>query len=236
MEILGAPQLLQGSLGAGGAPWMPGKPLGCWGSSLDAGGPVDAAGFCGSAGTGRSWIPGNPRLLEALGCRGSLAAGGAEPQPLCALTRMSGCFGVRRQVPHPSPAAGGGSISPRHPVPDAARGGWCLVVSSSPHVPAAPRGQSQHRRAMAGGKGLSAWALLASLAVASWGVRGESAGVGSAAGHCPWCLDMPGECWERAPRLAEAFHQGRFGMFWGKRNQCNRDRGACFAQSVFGTA
>lgn len=174
----------------------------CFGSSTDAWGPVDAAGFSGCAGTQRSLTPGGPWLLEALGCRGSVAAGG----PPC-LHRAS----------HPSPAAGGGRISPRHPVPDAVPGGWCLVVSSSPSPrPARERGQSQHRRAMARGKVLSAWALLASLAVASWGVRGESAGVGS--------------CREGAPGLVRFSTREGLECRWGKRNQCNKDGGACFAQ------
>ncbi|RLV93723.1 hypothetical protein DV515_00013347 [Chloebia gouldiae] len=50
-------------------------------------------------------------------------------------------------------------------------GGRCLVASSSRHV--LERGQSHQRRAMPGGMALSAWALLASLAATSWGVRGQ---------------------------------------------------------------
>lgn len=98
--------------------------------------------------------------------------------------------GVRRQAPSPHPSLPGeGGSAPRircltQPGREVPRGDSC------PHV--LERGQSHQGRAMPGGKALSAWALLASLALASWGVRGESGGVGSAAGHSPWSLDVLG--------------------------------------------
>lgn len=98
--------------------------------------------------------------------------------------------GVRRQAPSPQPSMPGeGGSAPRircltQPGREVPRGDSC------PHV--LERGQSHQGRAMPGGKALSAWALLASLALASWEVRGESGGVRSVAGHSPWSLDVLG--------------------------------------------
>lgn len=96
--------------------------------------------------------------------------------------------------------------------------------SSACPRPVTQRGQSQHRRAMARGQLLSAWALLASLAMASWGVRGESTPVGSVAGHSPWSLDVLGGC------LVRFSTRERFGMLVGKKEWVQQGCGSCFAQ------
>nr|XP_002189610.6 T-cell surface glycoprotein CD3 gamma chain [Taeniopygia guttata] len=79
-----------------------------------------------------------------------------------------GCW-VRRQALSPSSSSGreeGSAPGIRYQMQPGR-----AVPCGEQHV--LERGQSHQRRAMAGGKALSAWALLASLAMATLGVRGQ---------------------------------------------------------------
>lgn len=142
---------------------------------------MDAAGFCGCAETWGTLAPGGPWLREAHGCRGD-----PHLSPSCPHNPSTGS-GLRwgeeagtEPLIHPRlPGEGGSAPSIRRLTRPRAGGAlWRAALLTS-----CERGRSRHRRATMRGKVLSAWALLASLAAASWGVRGESAGVGSAAGH-----------------------------------------------------
>ncbi|XP_075377479.1 T-cell surface glycoprotein CD3 gamma chain-like [Mycteria americana] len=94
--------------------------------------------------------------------------------------------GARRQAQGTSDIPrlpGEGGSSPRHPVPDKDLGAGGVVARSSLHVPSSERRKEPPPLcAMRRGRALGAWALLTSLAAASWGVQGQKVIVKEASG------------------------------------------------------
>jgi len=132
---------------------------------------------------GKTWLP------ELRCCRGSVAAAGPRllgdlpPQAPLSSPAFPWALGLgwgggpwAAQAP---PAAGGGRIQPPASGPwRRSRGGRGVVVRSFPRILSpARRAEPRPLAAMRRGRAPGAWALLASLAVASWAVRGESPGI-----------------------------------------------------------
>uniref|UniRef100_A0A8C4UW96 CD3 gamma/delta subunit Ig-like domain-containing protein n=1 Tax=Falco tinnunculus TaxID=100819 RepID=A0A8C4UW96_FALTI len=163
---------------------------GCW-VSVAAGAPMGAGalwlwGACGcwvSVGAGVLW--GSPAAAGSVSAGGSLAA----EEPTTSSPAVFPCpsvgvvAGARRQAQGASDTLGcwGGRLQPRHPAPGAPGG--------EERAPSSPwAGCPATTCAMRRGRTLGAWVLVASLAVVSWGVRGQKVKVKEASGkvflHC----------------------------------------------------
>lgn len=139
---------------------------------------------------GAPWLVGDPWLVG-----GPRQLGDTPPQAQLSSPAFPGASwpGLRRggrpRAPQTSPGAGGGRLQPpASGTRGRSGGGWRAGVRSSLHVLSSERRtEPPPRCAMQRGRALGAWVLLASLAVASWGVQGKSPGISL----CPQAAAVP---------------------------------------------